>query len=113
MKFIGAWDSKNPEHAEKVLSHLSIYIYCNYCDCSDGYVQVRIEMGISDKKWNALKENIASTIYNLGDQFRPTLRTAWKEYIREMNAADILGHAPLAFEENMLVVKPDDPACSD
>ena len=70
-------------------------------------------MGISDQKWNSRKENIASTIYNLGGQFRPTLRTAWKEYIREMNAADIPRHAPLAFEENMLVVEPDDPAGSD
>ena len=39
--------------------------------------------------------------------------TAWKEYIREMNAADIPRHAPLAFEENMLVVEPDDPAGLD
>ena len=70
-------------------------------------------MGISEQKWNVRKENIASTIYNLGDQFRPTLRTAWKEYIKEMNAADIPRHAPLAFEENMLVVEPDDPAGSD
>ena len=33
---------KSAEQAEKVLHHLSIhiYMYINYSDCSDGYVQV-------------------------------------------------------------------------
>ena len=53
------------------------------------------------------------TINNLGDQFRPTLRTAWKEYIREMNPADIPRPAPAAFDESLLVGEPDDPEAAD
>ena len=70
-------------------------------------------MGIPDQKWNLRKQNLADTIDNLGDQFRPIPRIAWKENIKKMNPADIPRPAPAAFEDSLLVAEPDDPEAVD
>ena len=68
-------------------------------------------MGITDKKWNERKQNLTDTINNLGEKFRPTLKAAWKDYIRKKNPADIPRPAPTAFDDTMVVVDdPDDGA---
>jgi hypothetical protein len=46
-------------------------------------LQVRVELGIADHVWQEKRAAIAATIDGLGDKFKPELRAAWLEYIRE------------------------------
>ena len=59
------------------------------------------------------KENLANTIDTLGANFRPTLRTAWKKYIKKMNPTDIPNPAPSIFDDSMVIVDQDDAATAD
>ena len=88
-EFFGTWDSNMLSKLKRQYA-MFLHYYCNYSDYSDysDYLQVRIEMGIPDKKWNVRKQNLANTIDNAGDNFRPILKTAWKEYIKKMNPVD-------------------------
>ena len=71
-------------------------------------------MGIPNQKWNVRKENLTNTIDNLGANFRPTLRTACKEYIKKMNLTDIPKPAPpTVFDDSMVIVDQDEAAPAD
>mmetsp|Transcript_42169 Transcript_42169/g.88148 ORF Transcript_42169/g.88148 Transcript_42169/m.88148 type:complete len:130 (-) Transcript_42169:85-474(-) len=67
--------------------------------------KVRQDIGLADHVWQDKKTLIAQYIDNLGDQFRPAMRTGWLSYIRTSypeDAAD--GACPAVVGEEMLVV---------
>ncbi len=56
-----------------------------------GCSQVRVDLGhISMDKRTA----IAVRVDNLGDQFRPAMRTGWLVYIKKTYSADAVQHGP-------------------
>jgi hypothetical protein len=66
--------------------------------------QVPVDLGhISVDKRTA----IAKRVDNLGDQFRPAMRTGWLAYIKKTYSADAVQHGP-ALGQGELVVGDDE-----
>ena len=56
------------------------------------FCQVRQELGLADHVWQDKKA--AKTVDELGDEFRPAMRTGWLSYMRQAypeNAAPAAG----------------------
>ena len=65
-------------------------------------------MGIPDQKGKVWRENLTNTIDNLGANFRPTLRTAWKDYITKMNQTHTPKPALTEFNDSMVIIYQDE-----
>jgi hypothetical protein len=67
--------------------------------------QVRVDLGIADHVWQEKRAAIAAGINGLGDKFKPELRAAWLEYIREtypdgpVSEPDIMGDGTLEIDD--------------
>lgn len=65
-----------------------------------------MELGIADHVWQEKRALIAQTVDNLGDQFRPAMRTGWLAYLRRAYAEDHpVGAGPVVGEA--VLVLPD------
>jgi hypothetical protein len=67
-------------------------------------LQVRQDLGIADHVWQDKRTLIAQSADNLGDQFRPAMRTGWLSYIRRAYPEDAADGAGPVVGEDMLVV---------
>jgi hypothetical protein len=68
------------------------------------YLQIRVELGIADHVWQEKRALIAQTVDNLGDQFRPAMRTGWLSYLRRAYAEPVAEGAGPAVGEAVLVL---------
>ncbi len=46
------------------------------------YVQVRVQLVLPNHAWQDKRAAIEKTVDNLGDQFRPAMRSGWLAYIK-------------------------------
>ena len=81
------------------INYLRLTYYTDYAH----YLQIRQELGLADHVWRAL---IAQTVDNLGDQFRPAMRTGWLAYLRRayaehhpVGAGPVVGEAVLVLPD--------------
>jgi hypothetical protein len=82
-----------------------IYTYYLHYTYYTYYLQIRQELGLAYHVWQDKRTLIAQSVGNLGDQFRPAMRTGWLSYIRRTYPADAPdGAGPAVGEENMLVI---------
>ena len=63
-----------------------------------------MELGIADHVWQEKRALIAQTVDNLGDQFRPAMRTGWLSYLRRAYAEHVPVGAGPAVGEAVLVL---------
>ncbi len=67
--------------------------------------QVRVEIGVADHVWQQIRANIALTVYDLGDEFRPLFRAGWLAYIHKTycaaqpRQAQSVGKEPVVVED--------------
>jgi hypothetical protein len=80
------------------LHYTSYDHYCHFTNYRN-YLQVRSDLGIVDHIWQDKRDVIAQSVDNLGDQFRPAIRTGWLKYIRNAyldgGAGPAVGVGPL------------------
>jgi hypothetical protein len=70
-------------------------------------VQVRVQLGLPNHAWQDKHAVIAKTVDDLGDQFRPAMRSGWLAYIKNAYGAA----APAATsrkDQGTLIVQDDD-----
>ena len=77
--------------------------YINYTYYTP-YFQVRQDLGLADHVWQDKRTLIAKSVDDLGDQFRPAMRTGWLSYIRRNYPEDAAAGAGHAEGDDMLVL---------
>ena len=80
------------------------YAYYAYYTHYTYYLQLRVELGIADHVWQEKRALIAQTVDNLGDQFRPAMRTGWLSYLRQAYPEHVAEGAGPAVGEAVLVL---------
>ncbi len=69
--------------------------------------KVRVDLGLPDHIWVDKRAAIAKKVDDLGDQFRPAMRTGWLAYIKKTYSADAVQHSP-ALGQGEWVVRDDE-----
>ena len=67
-------------------------------------LQIRQELGLADHVWQDKRKLIAQSVDNLGDQFRPAMRTGWLSYLRRAYPEHAADGAGPAVGEDVLVL---------
>ena len=70
-------------------------------------VQVRVQLGLPNHAWQDKRAAIAKTVDDLGDQFRPAMRSGWLAYIKNAYG-DAAPAATSCKDHGTLVVEDDD-----
>ncbi len=85
-------------------NNLFLQLYSLYLLCL--YIQVCVDLGLSDHVWQDKHTAIALTVDSMGDQFRPAMRAGWLSYIRNAypdgvaTAGPAVGQGTLIVEDN-------------
>ena len=69
--------------------------------------QVRVQLGLPNHAWQDKRAAIAKTVDDLGDQFRPAMRTRWLAYIKKAYG-EVDPAAASCEDQGTLVVEDDD-----
>jgi hypothetical protein len=67
------------------------------------FFQVRVDFGLPDHIWVDKRAAIAKKVDDLGDQFRPAMRTGWLAYIKKKYSADAVQHGYALGKEESVV----------
>ena len=93
---------------------MNYFGYSDYSDYSDYMYRFQLKwtLQIKNRMCAAGTQQRQST-GDLGADFRPNLRTAWKEYITKMNPTDIPRPAPTEFDDSMVIVDREEAPPAD